>query len=181
MPEILTVVPRALCGEVTGRCRPSTTAPTVDASRDVVWSVEAVEALTKESGATRSAVAALRLFDAVLCAAKVVAFNLFKAHVVPRVGALHWSCKDFLFARFFSDRGEAKANSLVKEDDGEDFVAPDLLCVANNVEPRVRVVRASPEQSTFRGVPGTQSFFGGSATCHGRDAPQVWVGATQML
>ena len=53
--------------------------------------------------------------------------------------------------------------------------------VKKAVEPRVRVVRASPEQSTFRGVPGTQSFFGGSATCHGRDAPQVWVGATQML
>jgi hypothetical protein len=57
----------------------------------------------------------------------VTAFNPFKAHVVPRViGALHWSCKDFLWPNFLGPEAARHSKSVsTNEKDGEDFVAPD--------------------------------------------------------
>ena len=99
--------------------------------------------------------------DAVRCAATVTAFNPFETRVVVRVGALHWSCKDFLWSNFLGpDEARHSKSVSTNEKDGEDFVAPDSLCVAKSVESRVRdaVVHlqgmsASPSVVRERGPP----------------------------
>ena len=66
--------------------------------------------------------------DAVLCGTKVTAFNPFKARVVVRAGALHCSCKVFLWPNFFGPVATRPSKSLsTTEKDVEDFVAPDSL------------------------------------------------------
>jgi hypothetical protein len=63
--------------------------------------------------------------DAVRCAATVTAFNPFETRVVVRVGALHWSCKDFLWPNFLGPEARHSKSVSTNEKDGEDFVAPD--------------------------------------------------------
>ena len=93
--------------------------------------------------------------DAVRCAATVTAFNPFETRVLVRVGALHWSCKDFLWSNFLGPEARHSKSVSTNEKDGKDFVAPDSLCVAKSVEPRVRDAVVH-----FRGTSESSSVVG---------------------
>ena len=111
----------------------------------------AMEALTKQTGSTSSAVPTLRLFDAILCGAKVTAFNPFKARVVPRVGVFLWSGKDiFLPVFFWPAEAEApgQSDSLAEETDVDPFVERDPIWAATNVEPWARGAAVQVEDTS---------------------------------
>ena len=95
----------------------------------------------------------LRLSDTVLCDAKVTAFGPFKAHVVPRVGVLHWSCKEFFLPAFFWPEAR-QPDSLAVETDVDPFVERDPRWVSTNVEPWARGAAVQVEDTS---VPSARS------------------------